>query len=144
MAKSTKAKQVETEENVAETPVEIPPTPTVIEEVKPQIIIMQPASKKEVLEKVEGKTFEEKLLNYVKNCGGEAAINDFIKLEFKTLSEQQETSKNIKGVLSKLVSERKIVVKEDFSKLGKFFYIDGNPVTQYHTAANTKLTVVLL
>jgi len=146
MAKAKKAIAEKTEEiveNEAVEPVVLIEEKVVLEEKAPQVIVMQPAAKGDKA-KIEGLTFGDRLLSYVKNCGGETEINSFIKLEFKTLADMQETSKQIKGVLSKLVSENKIVVKEDFSKLGKFFYSDGKTETQYHTAANTKLTVALV
>jgi hypothetical protein len=148
MAKSARTKAGKTEEmpeTKAEEIVEVAEEKVVIEQEAPKIIIMQPSpAQKLEVKKTEGATLAERILNYVKNSGGQTEINTFLKLEFKTLVEQQEVSKQIKGVLSKLVAEKKITVKENFDKLGRFYYHDGNPVTQYYNAANTTLTVALV
>lgn len=94
--------------------------------------------------KIEGETFEERLLNFVSGKI-DLPINDFLKAEFKDSLKLQTVNKQLKGKLQSLVSAKKISIKDNAHlKLGGFFYTDSTTETQHYTARNTKIEVTAL
>jgi hypothetical protein len=154
MAKATKQKPIEKEVDKVDIPETISvqaaePTPPEIkaEEVvipsQPKIIIFS-GSQQTVVEppKLEGETFEERLLNYAGK--GTKVINDFLRIEFKNGQKQQVVNKTLKGKLQGLVDAKKIEVTGNAHHiLGKFYY-DETPGTKYHTMQNTKIEITVL
>jgi hypothetical protein len=145
MAKSTRGKS---ETVAAEKPITVD---DILDQIKkeeepqqPQIIIMSPKGEKAAELKAVGKTFEERLLDYVKKCGGETIINDFLRIEYKELLGLQETAKRIGVAIKKLVESGQIEAQGNYAMLGKFFYKEGTTETQYYTPLNTKITVKVL
>ncbi len=111
----------------------------------PQVIIFSGAKQTVVeMPKIVGESFEERLLNYVGGKSG-MQINDFLRLEFKDSLRLQRVNKGIKNQIDTLVKMKKIEVKDNAHLLlGKFFYLDSNPETQYHTVKNTKIEITAL
>ena len=153
MAKIKKAKPIVAEkppekEVVAEVPkVEPKPFFEITPEPKPQpqvIIISGGVHTPFTPPKIEGETFEERLLNFVSGKI-DLPINDFLKAEFKDSLKLQTVNKQLKGKLQSLVSAKKISIKDNAHlKLGGFFYTDSTTETQHYTARNTKIEVTAL
>jgi len=94
--------------------------------------------------KIEGETFQERLLNFVSGKI-DLPINDFLKAEFKDSLKLQTVNKQLKGKLQSLVSAKKISIKgNSHLKLGGFYYDDGDTKTKHYTARNTKIEVTAL
>lgn len=145
MAKSTRSKS---ETVAAEKPITVDDILNQIKEEEepqqPQIIIMSPKGEKPAELKAVGATFEERLLDYVKKCGGETLINDFLRIEYKELLGLQETAKRIGIAIKGLVANGQIEAQGNYAMLGKFFYKEDSTETQYYTPLNTKITVKVL
>lgn len=111
----------------------------------PQVIIYSGAKQTTIeAPKLVGETFEERLLNYASGKK-DFQINDFLRVEYKDSLRLQRVNKEIKTKLEALVRAKKIEVKEKAHLLlGKFFYLDSNPETQYYTAKNTKIEITAL
>ncbi len=110
---------------------------------QPKIIIFSGGQQTAVVPpKLEGETFEERLLNFVGK--GTKVINDFLRIEFKNGLKLQVVNKTLKGKLQKLVDAKKIEVTDNAHQLlGKFYY-DETPGTKYHTMQNTKIEITVL
>ena len=117
----------------------------VIKPVMPQVIIVS-GGQHVALEaiKIEGETFEEKVLNYTKGKGA-TIINDLLRIEFKDSLRLQRVNKGVRVKLQGLVDSGKIEVTGNaHQKLGGFFYSDNSNETQYHTVKNTRIEVTAL
>lgn len=125
---------------------EVPPTVVATNQSnQSQVIIMSGARQESVAqEKIEGETFEERLLNYVKGRTN-VIVNDFIKAEFKDKVGLQVFNKQMRGKLQSLVAAKKITIAGNaHQKLGGFFYNDHSTETQHYTVRNTKIEITAL
>jgi hypothetical protein len=117
----------------------------ILKPIMPQVIIVS-GGQHVALEaiKIEGETFEEKVLNYVKGKGA-SIINDLLRIEYKHGLRLQRVNKEIKTKLQGLVDSGKISVTDNaHKKLGGFYYDGVHPETQYYTVKNTRIEITAL
>ncbi len=92
--------------------------------------------------KEEPKTFEEKIIGFLKgrSTGAFVPINDFMKslygipkLNEPKLWHDQRTMKGLKNTLDGMVKNGQILIEGNrHQQLAKFYYPDNNPVTHYY------------
>jgi len=136
----------EVDVHIIDEPIETPPPK--VEEVKPspQVIIISGAKHTPIeVQKLVGETFEERLLNFVSGKSGYQIINDFLRIELKDSVRLQRVNKGVGVQLQNMVKNGRIKVKDNAHlKLGKFYYLDGNPETQYHSIRNVRIEITVL
>lgn len=138
MAKISKGKTADKTIEIEQVNVHNIDEPVLPSDIMPKTILFTAAPKSDLIEN-DGKTLGEKIVNYVKKNGGKVALNDFFRHEFNSLVEHPQVAKEVKEVLKGLVDDKKIDIEGDFNKLGKFYYLSGDPETKYFTLANTPL-----
>jgi hypothetical protein len=147
MAKAKRVKSDEVEAEVLEIQEQVTAP---IEEVKPKVMptpIMDivggtpftaPAQPKS--EEVEGATFEERLVNFMKGKWDWIRLNEFLRAEFKSEISLQNTNKLIRLKLQGLIDKGVLEMRNAaYKNLGKHYYAGDTPVTQYYSAINTIL-----
>lgn len=118
--------------------------PTIIEEIKAEVV--QPVI---VSQEESDLTIEEKILNFVKSRDGEIKLNPFIKSLYpkQAFNEpeiylRQGESKAIRHTLQKLIDRNEFQVKGNTHKLlGSFYYNDTDQKTKYHNINNIEIIV---
>lgn len=91
-----------------------------------------------------GHPIETRLLAFLRNKQGYVKINEFLKVELKYSAGRQDTNKELRVKLQKLVDNGKIEVRNNAHKSLATFYYEGNdPQTKYKTVLNTALEVIL-
>jgi hypothetical protein len=101
-----------------------------------------PAQPKNVV--VEGLTFEERLVNFMKGKWDWVRLNEFLRAEFKSEIGLQNTNKLIRLKLHDLVGRGVLEMRNGaYQNLGKHYYSGDSAVTQYYSAINTILEAKL-
>jgi len=95
-------------------------------------------------------SMEEKIVNFFNSReSGTVKMNDFLKSlyplpKFNEPAEylRQGRSKELKGILTKLQAEGKILLTDNnHLKLGSFYYTDGDTQTKYHNILTVTITL---